>query len=83
MLRTSDAAAAIRLGLCIVHDVGAQHGFPWCEWACTPARRWSATATGSGQRSTWRPGWSAAASGGDSSLSREGLALGFPISEEA
>jgi adenylate cyclase len=28
MLRTSDAAAAIRLGLCIVHDVGAQHGFP-------------------------------------------------------
>jgi len=28
MLRTSDAAAAIRLGLCIVHDVGARHGFP-------------------------------------------------------
>src|SRR5215216_6705651 len=28
MLRTVDAAAAIRLGLCIVHDVGAQHGFP-------------------------------------------------------
>jgi adenylate cyclase len=28
MLRTGDAAAAIRLGLCIVHDVGAQHGFP-------------------------------------------------------
>jgi adenylate cyclase len=28
MLRTDDAAAAIRLGLCIVHDVGAQHGFP-------------------------------------------------------
>jgi adenylate cyclase len=28
MLRTADAAAAIRLGLCIVHDVGAQHGFP-------------------------------------------------------
>jgi class 3 adenylate cyclase len=27
MLRTGDAAA-IRLGLCIVHDVGAQHGFP-------------------------------------------------------
>jgi class 3 adenylate cyclase len=83
MLRTSDAAAAIRLGLCIVHDVGAQHGFPLVRVACTPARRWSATATGSGQRSTWRPGWSAAASGGDSSLSREGLALGFPISEEA
>jgi adenylate cyclase len=28
MLRTGEAAAAIRLGLCIVHDVGAQHGFP-------------------------------------------------------
>jgi adenylate cyclase len=28
MLRTGDAAAAIRLGWCIVHDVGAQHGFP-------------------------------------------------------
>jgi adenylate cyclase len=28
MLRTGDATAAIRLGLCIVHDVGAQHGFP-------------------------------------------------------
>src|SRR5829696_3803050 len=28
MLRTGDAGAAIRLGLCIVHDVGAQHGFP-------------------------------------------------------
>ena len=28
MLRTGDAAAAIRLGLCIVHDIGAQHGFP-------------------------------------------------------
>jgi len=28
MLRTGDAAAAIRLDLCIVHDVGAQHGFP-------------------------------------------------------
>jgi adenylate cyclase len=28
MLRSADAAAAIRLGLCIVQDVGAQHGFP-------------------------------------------------------
>jgi adenylate cyclase len=28
MLRAGDAEAAIRLGLCIVHDVGAQHGFP-------------------------------------------------------
>src|SRR4030095_9822832 len=28
LLRSGDAAAAIRLGLCIVHDVGAQHGFP-------------------------------------------------------
>ncbi|HYY80951.1 MAG TPA: adenylate/guanylate cyclase domain-containing protein [Actinomycetes bacterium] len=28
MLRAGDAAAAIRLGLRIVHDVGAQHGFP-------------------------------------------------------
>lgn len=28
MIRTVDAAAAIRLGLCIIHDVGAQHGFP-------------------------------------------------------
>jgi adenylate cyclase len=28
MLRAADAAAAIRLGLCIVHDVGARHGFP-------------------------------------------------------
>jgi adenylate cyclase len=28
MLRSADAAAAIQLGLCIVHDVGAQHGFP-------------------------------------------------------
>jgi adenylate cyclase len=28
MLRSGDAAAAIRLGLCIVEDVGAQHGFP-------------------------------------------------------
>jgi adenylate cyclase len=28
MLRSADAAAAIRLGLCIVHDVGTQHGFP-------------------------------------------------------
>jgi adenylate cyclase len=28
MIRAVDAAAAIRLGLCIVHDVGAQHGFP-------------------------------------------------------
>ena len=56
MLRAGDAAAAIRLGLRIVHDVGAQHGFPWSGWACTPARRWSAGATGSGQRSTWRLG---------------------------
>ena len=28
MLRAGDAAAAIRLGLRIEHDVGAQHGFP-------------------------------------------------------
>jgi adenylate cyclase len=28
MLRSADPAAAIRLGLCIVQDVGAQHGFP-------------------------------------------------------
>jgi adenylate cyclase len=28
MLRAGDAAAAIQLGLCVVHDVGAQHGFP-------------------------------------------------------
>jgi hypothetical protein len=28
MIRAVDAAAAIRLSLCIVHDVGAQHGFP-------------------------------------------------------
>lgn len=28
MLRTLDSVAAIRLGLSIVHDVGAQHGFP-------------------------------------------------------
>jgi adenylate cyclase len=28
MLRTADTAAAIRLGLCIVHDVGSRHGFP-------------------------------------------------------
>jgi adenylate cyclase len=28
MIRVGDAAAAIRLGLRIVHDVGAQHGFP-------------------------------------------------------
>src|SRR5919108_1491154 len=28
MLRSGDAGAAIRLGLRIVHDVGAQHGFP-------------------------------------------------------
>jgi adenylate cyclase len=28
MLRTADAAAAIRLGLCLVPEVGAQHGFP-------------------------------------------------------
>jgi adenylate cyclase len=28
MLRSGDAAAAIRVGLCIVHDVGSQHGFP-------------------------------------------------------
>jgi adenylate cyclase len=28
MIRAVDGAAAIRLGLCIVHDVGAQHGFP-------------------------------------------------------
>jgi adenylate cyclase len=28
MIGGVDAAAAIRLGLCIVHDVGAQHGFP-------------------------------------------------------
>jgi adenylate cyclase len=28
MFRSADAAAAIQLGLCIVHDVGAQHGFP-------------------------------------------------------
>lgn len=28
MIRAVHAAAAIRLGLCIVHDVGAQHGFP-------------------------------------------------------
>jgi hypothetical protein len=55
MLRSADAAAAVQLGLCIVHNVGAQHGFPWCGSACTPAQRWSAGATGSGQRSTWRP----------------------------
>jgi class 3 adenylate cyclase len=28
MIRTTEAAAAIRLGLSIVHDVGAQSGFP-------------------------------------------------------
>jgi hypothetical protein len=28
MLRTGDAAAAIQLGLRIVHDVVARHGFP-------------------------------------------------------
>src|SRR5829696_8667493 len=28
MLRTGHSTAAIRLGLCIVHDVGARHGFP-------------------------------------------------------
>jgi adenylate cyclase len=28
MLRAGDAAAAIRLGLCVVHDIGAQYGFP-------------------------------------------------------
>jgi adenylate cyclase len=28
MIRAVDGEAAIRLGLCIVHDVGAQHGFP-------------------------------------------------------
>jgi adenylate cyclase len=28
MIRAADPAAAIRLGLCIVHDVGAHHGFP-------------------------------------------------------
>jgi adenylate cyclase len=28
MLRAGDAAAAIRLGLCIVHGVGEHHGFP-------------------------------------------------------
>ena len=28
MLRAGDAGAAIRLGLCIVQDVGARHGFP-------------------------------------------------------
>jgi hypothetical protein len=28
LTRTGDTAAAIRLGLCIVHDVGARHGFP-------------------------------------------------------
>jgi adenylate cyclase len=28
MIRTGDAASAIQLGLCIVHDVGAHHGFP-------------------------------------------------------
>jgi adenylate cyclase len=28
LLRSADAAAAIRLGLCIAQDVGAQHGFP-------------------------------------------------------
>jgi adenylate cyclase len=28
MLRADDAAAAIRLGLRIIHDVGARHGFP-------------------------------------------------------
>ena len=28
MLRTGDAAAAVRLGLSIVHEVGARHGFP-------------------------------------------------------
>ena len=56
MLRSADAAAAIPLGLCIVHDVGAQHGFPWCGWACTPVQRSSARATGSRQRSTWRRG---------------------------
>jgi adenylate cyclase len=28
MLGSGDTAAAIRLGLCIVHDVDARHGFP-------------------------------------------------------
>jgi adenylate cyclase len=28
MLRAGDAAAAVELGLRVVHDVGAQHGFP-------------------------------------------------------
>ena len=55
MLRAGDAAAAIQLGLRIVHDVGAQHRFPWCGWACIPVRPSSVTATGLGQRSTWRP----------------------------
>jgi hypothetical protein len=50
MLRTGDSAAAIRLGLCIVHDVGARHGFHWYGWASTPGQQWSAGATGSGPR---------------------------------
>jgi adenylate cyclase len=56
MLRSGDAAAAIRLGLCIVHDVGAQHGFPLVRVGMHTGQRSSARATGSGQRSTWRRG---------------------------
>jgi class 3 adenylate cyclase len=56
MLRTGDAGAAIRLGLCILHDVGAQHGFPLVRVGMrTPAQPSSAGATGSGPRSIWRP----------------------------
>jgi adenylate cyclase len=52
MLRTGEAAAAIRLGLCIVHDVGAHHGFPLVRVGMHTG---SVGATGSGPRSTWRP----------------------------
>jgi class 3 adenylate cyclase len=55
MLRSADAAAAIRLGLCIVHDVGAQHGFPLVRVGMHTGPAVERGATGSGQPSTWRP----------------------------
>jgi adenylate cyclase len=55
MLRSGDAAAAIRLGLCIVHDVGAQHGFPLVRVGMHTGPAVERGVTGSGPRSTWRP----------------------------
>src|SRR4030095_12791661 len=68
MLRSADAAAAIRLGLCIVHDIGAQHGFPLVRGGLPTGPAVERGGDGCGTPVTVPARVSAAASGGEALL---------------